>query len=211
MTLVIIPARMGSSRLPGKPLAKIGNLKLIERCVGQARKAGYDPIVATDSQEIANRFDGHTIVVMTGECASGTDRVAEAADRLDPDGKHEFVINYQGDMPFLDPEDLKRFVGFREQSSANIVTAYCNLEYVQCFPEFRRMDACFHIGLYGYTRSALKWFAAMAPSEEEKAERLEQLRGPGNVFTWAYAMFHSMPIEINTQTDLDRARAICQA
>jgi len=199
---------MGSTRLPGKPLLKIGDKTIIERCALQAEKAGFKPYVATDSQEIADHLGPIGVkTVMTGECASGTDRVAAAAEIIDPEGVHKHVINYQGDQPFLDPEWLKKFVAFREQSSANIVTAYCTLEYVQCFPEFRRMEADSHIGLYGFTRSALKWFSKMVPSEEEKAERLEQLRGPGNIFTWGVCKFLSMPIEINTQADLDRARS----
>lgn len=198
---------MGSTRLPGKPLLKIGDKTIIQRCILQAVKAGFEPYVATDSPEIVEHIKTGANYILTGECNSGTDRVAAAAEIIDPEGKHEFVINYQGDQPFLDPEWLKKFVAFREQSSANIVTAYCTLEYVQCFPEFRRMEADSHIGLYGFTRSALKWFSKMVPSDEEKAERLEQLRGPGNIFTWGFCKLPSMPIEINTQADLDRARS----
>ena len=199
---------MNSTRLPGKPLEWIGSKSLIERCALQAEKAGFNPYVATDSLEIANHLGPIGVkTVMTGECNSGTDRVAEAADIIDPIGDDDFVINVQGDMPFLDRGDLMRFVAFREQSSADIVTAYCDAEYVQSFPDFKRLNVSSHIGLYGFTRSALKRFAKMPQSDEEKAERLEQLRGPRNTFTWGFCKFPSMPIEINTQADLDRARS----
>jgi 3-deoxy-manno-octulosonate cytidylyltransferase (CMP-KDO synthetase) len=210
LTLVIIPARMNSTRLPGKPLLKIGDKTIIDRCVGQAYRAWFEPVVATDSPEIEwalrQSYKG-TQVIMTGECASGTDRVAEAAEKADPEGKEEFIINYQGDMPFLSAKDLHHFVQFRERSSADIVTAYCNLDYVETLPEFKRKTVSSHVGIYGFTRDALRRFASLPQSEEEKSENLEQLRGPGDLFTWAYALFPSMPIEINTQADLDRARS----
>lgn len=210
MTLVIIPSRMNSTRLPGKPLAWIGSKSLIERCALQAEKAGFKPIVATDSEEIANHLGPIGIkTVMTGECVSGTDRVAAAAEIIDPEGKHEFVINYQGDMPFLDPEDLKRFVETRENCTADILTAWCRNEFVEVHDEsFIRGKTNSHVGLYGYKREALRRFASMPQDALEISERLEQNRARDRgKFSWFYLELPSMPIEINTQADLDRARS----
>lgn len=209
MTLVIIPARMGSTRLPGKPLLKIGDKTIIERCVGQARKAGFEPCVATDSEEIHDKlwnvFHGFSCI-LTGDCASGTDRVAAAAEIIDPEGKHEFVINYQGDMPFLDPEDLKAFVDC-DMGDSDIATPCCKVELVEVEDDFfMRRSIVSHIGLYKYKRGALRKFAATPPSKLEECFSLEQLRDWMG-YRWRLIPFPSMPIEINTQADLDRARS----
>lgn len=201
---------MNSTRLPGKPLLKIGDRTLIERCVGQAARAGLDPWVATDSVEIAKAIDVPERCIMTGEYASGTDRVAAAAEIIDPEGEHEFIINYQGDMPFLDPKLLKYFVVVRQACSEDILTATCDQEIV-AMTEDREMNAGrrtmrLHIGLYGFKREALRKFATLPQGKYEISERLEQMRAP-NKFSWGYADFPSMPIEINTQADLDRARS----
>lgn len=209
MTLVIIPARMNSTRLPGKPLLKIGDKTIIERCEARARKAGFEPYVASDSPEIVELFGVRGI--LTGDCASGTDRVAAAAEIIDPEGKHEFVINYQGDMPFLDPALLKWFVNFTETSRADVATAHSEQGFVNLIPYggdplFERRAFHCHIGLYGYQRGALRKFAATPQSKLEVVHSLEQLRCPEE-FVWAHLRFPSMPIEINTQADLDRARS----
>jgi 3-deoxy-manno-octulosonate cytidylyltransferase (CMP-KDO synthetase) len=203
LTLVIIPARMNSTRLPGKPLLKIGDRTIIERCVEQAKKAGFVPIVATDSHEIQEVARKICPAIITREdCPSGTDRVAEAAEHMDPEGKHEFVINYQGDMPFLDPEWLKKFVSATEDDSEfSLTTAFSKVQLVNT--SFQRITIESHIGLYGFTRQALREFAATPQTEVEKDRSLEQLRVP----VWGFVAFPSMPIEINTQADLDRARS----
>jgi 3-deoxy-manno-octulosonate cytidylyltransferase (CMP-KDO synthetase) len=197
---------MGSTRLPGKPLEMIGDKSLIQRCFLQAVKAGLDPYVATDSVEVAASIGIPERCVKTGECASGTDRVAAAAEIIDPEGKHEFVINYQGDMPFLDPDDLKAFVIAREMDDCEILTAWSSVDYVEpsFTGHFTRVTVESHIGLYGYTRAALRRFAATPQSKIEKIASLEQLRGS---FKWLHFELPSMPIEINTQADLDRARS----
>lgn len=189
-------------------MLEIGGMTIISRCAAQARKAGFEPYVATDSEAIAEMFYDRGI--MTGDCASGTDRVAAAAEIIDPEGKHEFVINYQGDMPFLDPEDLKRFVAFREQTTdAEIATAYCVTNHVNTWPTndgmaFSRLTIHSHIGLYGFRREALRKFASLSQSEDEKTWNLEQLRAS---FSFSMCEFPYMPIEINAQADLDRARS----
>ncbi len=209
MTLVIIPARMNSTRLPGKPLLKIGDRTIIERCCEQARKAGFEKTtyVATDDKWIRDQVHKFTFAqaIMTGECASGTDRVAAAAELIDPDGKHEYVINYQGDMPFLDPEHLKRFARICEEGQAPLVTAFAQVGFVD--RDFKRREVYSHIGLYWYSREALRLFAKSPQSQWEKERSLEQLRLSNIDWPWGFVEFDHMPIEINTQADLDRARS----
>lgn len=206
MTLVIIPARYGSNRLPGKPLEKIGRKTVIEHCVDRALEAGLNPYVATDDKRIAKLFPGFS--VMTGDWPTGTDRVAEAAQIIDPDGEHDFIVNYQGDMPFLEANVLREFVRQREQSSLDVVTAYTRIDYVSS-AKFERKGSHCHIGLYGYTREALNTFTGILPTEDELAERLEQLR-VRDILSWMFVYVPHMPLEINTPGDLAFARQIAR-
>lgn len=211
MTLVIIPARLNSKRLPGKALEMIGKYNLIQHCIMRAQEAGLKPYVATDSVLIASVVGCACDVIMTGECASGADRVAVAAEIIDPEGKEEFIINYQGDMPFIDPHHLRMFISFVQMSNADVCTAYHDMKVVNCTRKawFIRNSFRVHIGLYGYKREALRKFAAAPQSEYEKQESLEQTRMP-HKFTWDYFEFPTMPIEINTPQDLEEVRRCIQ-
>lgn len=210
MTLVIIPVRMNSTRLPGKFLELIGKKTVLQHCIDRAHEAGLAPWVATDSEEIIDSLNGKCPHVLTGVANCGTDRVAMAAELIDPDRDHELVVNFQGDMPFIDPEHLKSFVQYVESgifSGTECFTALCELKLVEAnaYGQFRRTTVNSHIGLYGYTRAALRTFAATPQSEQELAQSLEQLRCPEK-FTWGYMYFASMPIEINKKIDLEEVR-----
>jgi 3-deoxy-manno-octulosonate cytidylyltransferase (CMP-KDO synthetase) len=202
---------MGSKRLPGKPLAMIGKYSLILHCVMRAQEAYIEPYVATNSEEVAKSLVGwmDNEAIITGECASGTDRVAAAAEIIDPDGKHEHIINYQGDMPFLNPDNLKAFVDYTEAANVDVTTAVCELQIVEVHHGFARKTHLSHIGLYGYKRDALRKFAATPQSESERYYGLEQLRCPDK-FKYGYMYFASMPIEINTGNDLEEANRLCK-
>ena len=204
MTLVIIPARYGSNRLPGKPLEKIGRKTVIEHCVDRAKEADLQPYVATDDKRIADLFPG--MAVMTQDWPCGTDRVAEAAEIIDPEGKHEFVVNYQGDMPFLEAEFLRYFVRQREISLLDFVSAYSPGEFVST--AFERGSADLHIGLYGFTRKALRYFHSLPQNEEERRMRLEQCRVSHKQWMFLRSEYH--PFEINTRHDLAFARQIAR-
>lgn len=108
--LIVIPARMAAQRLPGKPLADIGGKPMIVRCAQIAAAANIGPVlVAAGDREIveAVQADGFEAVLTDPQLRSGTDRVHAAAQAFDPDSTHEFVINYQGDMPTLPPIALR--------------------------------------------------------------------------------------------------------
>ena len=105
-SLILIPARMASTRLPGKPMADIAGLPMILQVVERAREADIgEPVVATDSSEILSIVEAHGAkAVMTREDhESGSDRIWEAVEKIDPDGNAETIINLQGDLPAIDP------------------------------------------------------------------------------------------------------------
>jgi 3-deoxy-manno-octulosonate cytidylyltransferase (CMP-KDO synthetase) len=106
-TLIVIPARMQASRLPGKPLADIGGVPMIVHAWRRAMEAGAGRVVvATDDAtiEAAVRASGGEAVLTRSDHVSGTDRVFEAVSKLDPEGDFEIIVNLQGDMPALDPK-----------------------------------------------------------------------------------------------------------
>jgi 3-deoxy-manno-octulosonate cytidylyltransferase (CMP-KDO synthetase) len=107
--LVIIPARMAASRLPGKPMADIGGMPMILRVMRQAVAAGVGPVVvAAGDPEIAWAVEaaGGRAVLTDPDLPSGSDRVLAALDEIDPRGDHDVVVNLQGDMPFFPPAAL---------------------------------------------------------------------------------------------------------
>ena len=112
--IVIIPARMAASRLPGKPLVDIGGMPMILRVLRQAEAAGIGPVaVAAGDPEIAWAVEaaGGRVVLTDPELPSGSDRIRAALQELDPHGEHDVVLNLQGDIPFVDPEIIADCVG----------------------------------------------------------------------------------------------------
>ncbi|MDY6913580.1 MAG: 3-deoxy-manno-octulosonate cytidylyltransferase [Planctomycetota bacterium] len=204
-TVVIIPARYASKRLPGKALLAETGKPLIQHVVESIRGARQvsRTVVATDDERIAEAvgaFGGE--VIMTGrDCRSGTDRLAEAAERLDL-GDEQVVLNVQGDEPDLPPEHLDKLTELLKASDAPMATlaaplpADCaddpNHVKVVCDSEGKAMyfsrakipynrDAeeakyLWHLGVYAYQVGFLRWYAALPSSPAEQAEKLEQLR-----------------------------------
>src|SRR5579862_8199409 len=124
-TIIVIPARMASTRLPGKPLADIGGTPMIVRVWRQALKAHAGPVtVAAAEEEIANviRRAGGDAILTNPSLPSGSDRAHQALLRYDPDRQFEFVINLQGDLPALDPRAILVAVSTLTESGAAIAT-----------------------------------------------------------------------------------------
>ncbi len=125
--IVIIPARMGASRLPGKPLADIGGTPMVLRVLAQARLAAVgDVAVAAADQEIVDlvRHAGGTAVLTDPALPSGSDRVLAALGELDPDGRCDVIVNLQGDMPFLAPAVITACLGvLAAEAECDIATA----------------------------------------------------------------------------------------
>jgi len=108
--IVLIPARLAATRLPNKPLLKIAGVPMIVQVWRRAMEAGIGPVVVTaPDQEIIAAVEaaGGKAQLTSIEHQSGSDRIAEALERVDPDGRYDAVINVQGDLPVLEPETIR--------------------------------------------------------------------------------------------------------
>ena len=235
--LIVIPARMEAARLPGKPMARIGGEPMIVHVWRQAHAAECGRVVvATDAEEIANavRSAGGEAVITRKDHASGSDRVFEAINKVDPEGDAEFIVNVQGDLPALEPRLINACLAPLEQPGPNIATLAAeirevserdnpNVVKVVGTPSetpnvlkalyFTRATAPFgdgplyhHIGIYAYRRSALEKFVALKPSPLEQRERLEQLRALEDGMRIDVAIVDTIPLGVDTPADLERAR-----
>lgn len=237
-TLVIIPARMASARLPGKPLADIGGEPMVVRVARQATLAGIGRVaVATDSREIATAVEaaGFEAVMTRDDHQSGSDRVFEAAMKMDPDARARIILNVQGDIPAIEPETIRRSALPLARSMADLATLAVEItdEAEKTNPNivkvvgtpigegllralyFTRATAPYgegplyhHIGLYAWRRSALERFVSLRPSTLEKRESLEQLRALEDGMRIDVAIVDSVPLGVDTPADLERARQI---
>ncbi len=205
-TLVLIPARMAATRLPGKPLLDIGGLPMIVHVLRRAEAAGIGRVaVATDSPDIAAAVTAHggEAIMTRSDHPSGSDRVFEALGRLDPDGSIETIINLQGDFPTIRPDSIRDVLEPLADPAVDIATlaAEIHTDEEATNPNVvkavgspvapRRLRALYftrataphgdgpryhHIGLYAYRRKALQRFVELPPSALEHQEKLEQLR-----------------------------------
>lgn len=234
MVVAAIPARWGSSRFPGKPLALLGGKPLITHVVERAREARCVDLVlvATDHTGVfeAARKAG-AIAVMTGVHPSGTDRIAEAVGRVEG---WEIVLNVQGDEPLLAPENIERLVeGMRDRPDVGMATLCRPVDREQLWgPDavkvVRRADGRalyfsrsvipfprrgeeatelwrLHLGIYGFRREALEQFVTLGPSPLERAEALEQLRALENGMDILVFDAPHDSLGIDTPEDLEEA------
>lgn len=236
--LVIIPARLAASRLPGKPLADINGVPMIVRVARQAERAGIGQVaVATDSRQIADVVEAAGLVaVMTrDDHQSGSDRVFEAAMKLDPEGQFDVILNVQGDIPAIEPETIRRSVLPLKSSEADLATIAVQitddaeksnpsivkvvgspvgngilraLYFTRATAPYGEGPLYHHIGLYAWRRSALERFVSLKPSTLEKRESLEQLRALEDGMRIDVAIVDSVPLGVDTPADLERARQI---
>ena len=236
--IVLIPARLAAARLPGKPLAEIGGEPMIVRVLKRAEAAAVGPVaVAAGDAEIVDavRAAGGRAVLTDPALPSGSDRILAALRDLDPDGRHDAVINLQGDMPFVEARVLVACAALlSEQPDCDIATVVApeaspddrtNVDVVKAVltfqPGSRAGRALYftrsmlygdapvwrHIGIYGYRRAALEAFTAAPPSPLEQREKLEQLRAMElGLSIWA-AVADEAPISVDTPADLEAARA----
>lgn len=235
--LVVIPARLGSTRLPDKPLADIHGVPMIVHVWRRAMEAGIGPVVvAAAEQAIADAVTraGGVAVLTDPDHPSGSDRVWEAVRRIDPDGRHDAIVNVQGDLPTIDPAAIRAVFGPLRDPAVDIATLGAvitapaertNPNVVKAVVEmapgadtgralyFTRATAPWgdgplfhHIGLYAYRRAALERFVSLAPAQLEQREKLEQLRALADGMTIALARVDIVPLGVDTIEDLDRAR-----
>jgi 3-deoxy-manno-octulosonate cytidylyltransferase (CMP-KDO synthetase) len=229
--VIIIPARLGSTRLERKVLLDIGKYKLIEHVYLRALKTGYKVCVATDSIEVLNVISSLSgKAVMTSQnCFSGTDRVHEAIQLLN-DPNIEYVVNLQGDLPFINPIHVKNLVDILISSAADIATLATTVDkkvaegqnnvkvvfnknhYALYFSRnlipANAKEYFYHIGVYGFKVKALDKFVKLPPSSLELSENLEQLRALESGMSIKVDIVDSAPISIDTMEDLILARSV---
>lgn len=236
-SLILIPARMASTRLPGKPLADIAGKPMIVHVAERALASGLGRVVvATDSEEVQSAIRAHGLeAVMTrADHESGSDRIYEALQSIDPDKEFDAVINVQGDLPTIDPAIIKTALVPLLEGPADIATLAVEITdpYEKTNPNvvkivgsplsnphklralyFTRATAPYgdgplyhHIGLYAYRRSALERFVALGPSVLELRERLEQLRALEAGMRIDVEVVQSVPLGVDTPEDLEKAR-----
>ena len=234
--LILIPARMAATRLPGKPLADIGGVPMIVQVLRRANEAALGRVaVATDSPEIAAAVTAHggEVVMTRADHPSGSDRIFEAMEKLDGAAAHPVVINLQGDFPTIRPGHIRAVLAPLEDPRIPIATlaAEIHTEEEATNPNvvkvigsplggnrlralyFTRATAPYgegpryhHIGLYAYRREALARFVALPPSPLEQREKLEQLRALEAGMRIDVTVVAEVPRGVDTPADLETAR-----
>lgn len=239
--LGIIPARFASTRFPGKPLHLIAGKPLVQHVVERCRLSGSlaDILVATDDPRIAAVAGRFARVVMTrDDHPSGTDRIAEVAEREACDA----VVNIQGDEPLMDPSVIDAVAGLLTHSpmstaatpirsiveldNPNVVKVVCALDgralyfsrrtipYLRDFagePPTRQLEAfpfLKHLGIYGYRRDTLLRLVRFPVSALESAERLEQLRALENGISIAVATVDHDSVGVDVPADVERVERL---
>jgi 3-deoxy-D-manno-octulosonate cytidylyltransferase len=236
--IILIPARMASTRLPGKPLALIHGEPMIVHVWRRALEAGVGrAVIATDTPDItvAVRRAGGEAVMTRTDHHTGSDRIFEALGLVDPEGRHDVVVNVQGDLPTLEPGSIRAALDPLQVAEVAIATlaAEIRVEEERSNPNVvkvvgspladRRLRALYftratapygdgplyhHIGLYAYRRAALERFVALPPSPLEQRERLEQLRALEDGMRIDVAIVDAVPLGVDTPADLERTRAL---
>ncbi len=235
--LVLIPARLAATRLPNKPLADIGGVPMIVQVWRRAMEAAIGPVVvACDDERVAEAVhkEGGKAVMTRSDHPSGSDRIHEAACKVDPEGRYDIIVNVQGDLPTIDPKVIRASIvplADREVDLATL-TVEITVEHERTDPNvvkivgspigpdrlralyFTRATAPWgpgphyhHIGLYAYRRFVLDRFVSMPPSTLEKREKLEQLRALEAGMRIDAMIVDDVPLGVDTPADLARARA----
>jgi 3-deoxy-manno-octulosonate cytidylyltransferase (CMP-KDO synthetase) len=233
--ITLIPARLASTRLPGKPLADIHGEPMIVHVLRRALEAGIgEAVVASDSEAVAAAVEksGGRAIMTRSDHVSGSDRIYEALEALDPEHRIGIVVNVQGDLPTVDPADIRAALGPLADPAVDIGTLAAvitdpaeltnpNVVKAHGTPVapgrlhatgFTRADASgpgphyHHIGLYAYRRAALERFVKLPPSANELREKLEQLRALDAGMRIDVAIVKSVPLGVDTPEDLEKAR-----
>lgn len=233
--MIIIPARIGSSRFPNKVLADIGGMPMVVR-TAKAVEEIDDVVIATDSQEVIDIAQTHGIraVMTSSHHQSGTDRIYDAAQTLDLQ-EDEIIINVQGDEPFIETEVVQAIYDLTKQNrdnerimmnscykvitnpeadDPNIVKVVTDEEDIALYfsrakipyPRDHHFDAYKgHLGIYGFTVRSLKKFCALSPAPLESIEKLEQLRALYYGYEVAMIEVNTESFGIDTPEDLEKA------
>lgn len=227
---IIIPSRLGSTRLERKPLQQIGSQSMISHVLDRVKLTNLENIyVATDSELIAEKVvEKNCKFIMTSEsCSSGTDRVFDAFQTIPNKNAIEYIINLQGDMPFVEPETIIAVIENLKNSSFAIMTPVAKVDkevasansnvkvvanrlgkalyFSRNLIPFGANDFLYHIGIYGFRKKTLEQFVSLPQSTLEKQENLEQLRAMENNIDIGVCYVDNIPISVDTQEDLNKA------
>ncbi|MEE2952817.1 MAG: 3-deoxy-manno-octulosonate cytidylyltransferase [Pseudomonadota bacterium] len=239
--LVLIPARIGSTRLPRKALAPIAGRPMIVCVAERAAAAAIGRVaVATDSNEIAEAVSkaGYEAVMTSDAHQSGSDRIHEALGKLDPGGAVETIVNLQGDLPTIEPDAVHQVLrpfedpacdiatlgveiaDESEKSNPNVVkivgspigeTRLRALYFTRATAPYGEGPLFHHVGIYAYRRQSLERFVSMPPSVLETRERLEQLRALEAGMRIDAEIVSTVPLGVDAPEDLEKARRILEA
>ncbi|NYJ14825.1 3-deoxy-manno-octulosonate cytidylyltransferase (CMP-KDO synthetase) [Rhizobium leguminosarum] len=239
--LVLIPARMASTRLPGKPLADICGLPMIVQVAMRAKEAAIGRVVvAVDDIRVFDAVSaaGFEVVMTSSDHQSGSDRIFEALQKVDPAGKAKFIVNVQGDLPTIDPETVRAALRPLDNEAVDIGTLTTEIDneedktaphivkvvgspvsdtrlrglyFTRATAPYGKGPLYHHIGLYAYRRAALERFVSLGPSTLERREALEQLRALEAGMRIDAEIVDTVPLGVDTPADLEKARRILSA
>jgi 3-deoxy-manno-octulosonate cytidylyltransferase (CMP-KDO synthetase) len=216
--VIIVPARAASTRLPNKPMMPIHGRSLISRIIDLAQSSNaINSYIATDSIEIKNHAEslGANVVMTSDKHASGMDRIAEAAKKIDLP-LDTLILNLQGDEPFMPLQIINKLpmlvskdapittacVSFNENMDRSVIPNSFTFDYKNYLK---------HLGIYAYTNETLQALSKLDQTENEETERLEQLRFLDNGFNIYVEDFEfDAPIGIDTPDDLEAAIAFAK-
>jgi len=215
-TAILIPARYGSTRFPGKPLALLDNVPMIKRVFDAASKSGLPTYVLTDDIRIADMFEQHQVIIDLAEYENGTERCAGAVAMRTLDEFDQF-INVQGDMPDVTIDMIAKaqlqlkyypvstvFTNMpqEQQNDPNSVKMVRAGDQALWFGRGMTGYGLWHLGVYGYRKNSLQCFPNLQIEQEERVEKLEQLRWLKNGWQIGCSSVYYNGVEINAPEDV---------
>jgi 3-deoxy-manno-octulosonate cytidylyltransferase (CMP-KDO synthetase) len=216
-TAILIPARYGSTRYPGKPLAMLDGVPMIKRVYDACTASGIPTYVLTDDVRIASVFQNTSVIIDDTDYANGTERCAGAI-KLDYMQKYDQFINVQGDMPDVTLEMIERCVKWlqyypvstvftsmteEEQNNPNSVKMVRAGDQALWFGRGMTGYGEWHLGIYGYKRNPLELYSDLEITQEETIEQLEQLRWLKSGWQIGCSSVYFKGVEINSPEDID--------
>ena len=216
-TAILIPARYGSTRFPGKPLVALDNIPMIRRVFERCRKTGLDIYVLTDDRRIADKFEPHQVIIDLEDYENGTERCAGAVAMRTLD-EYDYFVNVQGDMPDVTTDLIEKCIlGLQHYQVSTVYTAMPSK--MQNDPNSVKMVRAgdqalwfgrgmtgygeWHLGVYGYHKQALQAYPHLLVEAEERIEKLEQLRWLKNGWQIGCNSVYFNGVEINTPEDVE--------
>jgi 3-deoxy-manno-octulosonate cytidylyltransferase (CMP-KDO synthetase) len=235
-TAIFIPARLGATRLPNKPLADIGGKPMLIHCAEKARDANVgDVFITCPDQELVDLAAKHGFkaILTPHEINTGTDRIYAAYQACGKE--YDYIVNLQGDIPLISPSTIKHAVEILQESNDDISTIATLMEdesektnpnVVKAIIAingralyFTRTsnsphgegDMYHHVGIYVYRKEALNKFVQLKQTPLELRERLEQLRALENGMTIRICVVKDVALGVDTPDDLEKIRGIYSA